>query len=421
MEKRRYDGESRQGESTGTLNGGGERQGRVATARDVARIALEAATLTQDFRKVTRVPRFEDGDRETDVEHSFMLGIAAAAIAQKYFPDLDTGLIWRFAAVHDTPELETDDVPTFDLTPEELAEKHRREQESMHIVVERLHKISPDLAADLVEYERQEKPEAVLVKLVDKKLPVAVDIVGDGVRILREDYGIESVIELREAHVKLDRRLADKFGDNFPDVQFAHSLLANQLEEKFYETSIEDQAKGREVAGGLVRTRRKFSVEAIPEMLDLTQVPQCTIRQGFVAISPDGAETRVRSTDDRLFEMTVKSGGTRQRSEHPPVVIDRGMFDALWAQTDGRQIEKTRYKIPHDNKLCIKLDIYAGHLDGLMTAEVEFPGGPEAASIRAQLFKPPVWFGDEVSEDRRYKNQNLAREFPHQMLDLGQM
>ena len=42
-------------------------------------------------------------------------------------------------------------------------------------------------------------------------------------------------------------------------------------------------------------------------------------------------------------------------------------------------------------------------LDGLLTAEIEFPS--EAA---ARAFSPPPWLGEEVTGDATYANQNLA-------------
>jgi len=38
-------------------------------------------------------------------------------------------------------------------------------------------------------------------------------------------------------------------------------------------------------------------------------------------------------------------------------------------------------------------------------AEVEFP-----SREKSEEFKPPDWFGEEVIEDSRYKNQNLAQK-----------
>ena len=55
--------------------------------------------------------------------------------------------------------------------------------------------------------------------------------------------------------------------------------------------------------------------------------------------------------------------------------------------------------------LTVELDVYEGDLDGLVTAEVEFPD--EASAL---AFDAPEWLGRDVTEDKRYGNRVLAVE-----------
>ena len=55
------------------------------------------------------------------------------------------------------------------------------------------------------------------------------------------------------------------------------------------------------------------------------------------------------------------------------MAIDERRFESLWALTDGRRVSKTRHLIPLDDGLTAELDVYAGALEGLLTAEIEFP------------------------------------------------
>ena len=64
---------------------------------------------------------------------------------------------------------------------------------------------------------------------------------------------------------------------------------------------------------------------------------------------------------------------------------------------------KTRYLVPLDGGLTAEVDDYEGALDGLLTAEVEFPD--EAA---AHAFDAPAWLGEDVTGDKRYANRALA-------------
>ena len=144
---------------------------------------------------------------------------------------------------------------------------------------------------------------------------------------------------------------------------------------------------------------RKFLVRVLPA--DLDQSRSTRIEQGYIAIADDGTEVRVRRRDGAAV-LTVKSGIGRSRFEEE-IAIDPERFARLWPLTEGRRLEKTRYLIPGSGDLTIELDVYAGGLSGLMVAEVEF--GSEDA---ADAFQPPGWFGSEVTDDGRFKNQKLA-------------
>jgi CYTH domain-containing protein len=139
---------------------------------------------------------------------------------------------------------------------------------------------------------------------------------------------------------------------------------------------------------------RKWLVDA-PSDASLN-APSQRIDQGYLAIEPDGNETRVRRKEDHYF-LTVKSAGGLAREEYE-IELSFEQFSALWPASEGRRVEKTRYAADG-----IELDFYTGALEGLIVAEVEFTSEQEAAA-----FTPPAWFGREVTEDRRYKNHSLA-------------
>ena len=142
---------------------------------------------------------------------------------------------------------------------------------------------------------------------------------------------------------------------------------------------------------------RKFIVVEAPR--DLNRYPSCRIEQGYLAVT-DNFEIRLRKKGNRYYQ-TVKSDGGLIRSE-AEVELSRDQFEALWPLTEGKRVEKARYEIEQGGFL-IELDIYSGNLDGLKVAEVEFDT-PE----RSKAFSPPDWFGNEVTDDKRYKNKYLA-------------
>jgi len=145
---------------------------------------------------------------------------------------------------------------------------------------------------------------------------------------------------------------------------------------------------------------RKFLVDS-PPPLDAAE--SSAIEQGYLAITRpggDGDEVRLRRRDDQLT-LTVKRGGGLVRDE-AEIELDPGAFDRLWPLTEGRRLQKRRYLIDA-GELTIELDVYAGALEGLLVAEVEFADEDAAAG-----FQPPEWFGREVTGKSEYLNETLA-------------
>ena len=141
---------------------------------------------------------------------------------------------------------------------------------------------------------------------------------------------------------------------------------------------------------------RKFLVAELPT----GDFPSSHIRQGYVAVAADGGEVRVRDRDGACL-LTVKHGVGVVREEHE-TPISAELFEALWPATEGRRVEKRRLLVPL-GPLAAEVDVFEGALAGLVVAEVEF-----ASLEEARAFTPPAWFGADVSDDRRYKNQSLA-------------
>ena len=151
------------------------------------------------------------------------------------------------------------------------------------------------------------------------------------------------------------------------------------------------------MARHLQEIERKWVVHDPPELGGL----KCEkIIQGYLAMSSDGTEVRIRRKGDTYFE-TVKSQGGLTRDE-TEVEISHDQFHLLWPATEGRRLEKTRYALPW-NSYQLELDVYQSTLAGLIIAELEFESADES-----KRFDPPAWFGEEVTDDIRYKNSSLA-------------
>ena len=145
---------------------------------------------------------------------------------------------------------------------------------------------------------------------------------------------------------------------------------------------------------------RKFLVKQLPEKLKRRR--HYPIAQGYLASEPGGRHVRLRKKG-KTASLTFKVGRGAHREERE-VNLSPKQFAALWPGTAGRRLRKLRYEIPWRN-LMIEIDVYRGKHSGLVVAEVEFP---DLATCRE--FKPPRWFGREVTGQKRYSNVRLANE-----------
>jgi CYTH domain-containing protein len=145
---------------------------------------------------------------------------------------------------------------------------------------------------------------------------------------------------------------------------------------------------------------RKFLVKELPP--GLNRFRSFLIAQGYLANEPGSRHVRLRKKG-KTASLTFKVGRSTSREERE-IRLSPKQFAALWPATRGRRLRKVRYEIPW-RKLIIEIDIYRGEHSGLVVAEVEFPN-----HAARRIFKPPTWFGREVTGEKRYSNIRLATE-----------
>ncbi len=115
---------------------------------------------------------------------------------------------------------------------------------------------------------------------------------------------------------------------------------------------------------------RKFLIKDLP---NLENYPKKDIIQSYISFKP---EIRIRKVDDNYY-LTTKSEGTLIREENE-IAINLTTYLNFCRIIRGNIIHKTRYFIPLENDLMGELDIYHENLEGLQTAEVEFPNLKQA-------------------------------------------
>ncbi|WP_328685893.1 CYTH domain-containing protein [Streptomyces sp. NBC_01261] len=142
---------------------------------------------------------------------------------------------------------------------------------------------------------------------------------------------------------------------------------------------------------------RKFTAPADGPFTDVPAIP---VEQGYL-VRADGAHVRIRKSGG-AHTLTVKKGRGLTRQEFE-IDISTDDFDLLWPATEGARVTKTRRLVPLSDGRTACVDEFAAQLAGLVMVEVEFSTEDEA-----RRFRPPAWFGTEVTEDVRYSNSVLV-------------
>lgn len=157
-----------------------------------------------------------DGDqRESDTDHTVMLGWIAPALASKLYPGtLDAPLVAQFALIHDMPEVYAGDTPTLRIDAAGRQAKADRERQATWQIWREFADSLPWIGRTLSDYEQQRMPEARFVRAVDKILPKIVHLL-DGAKGLIEE-GMTPA-ELRDV---FDRQAKDmsRYAGDFPEL-----------------------------------------------------------------------------------------------------------------------------------------------------------------------------------------------------------
>ncbi len=165
---------------------------------------------------------------------------------------------------------------------------------------------------------------------------------------------------------------------------------------------------------------RKYLVRELPSNLE--SYPHVEIEQGYLCTSPTVRIRRMGDAHILTIKEKVVSGKWKAESGKPAAIENReeeftlssDAYARLKSKCEGRMVLKTRYRIPipslqggvpagRGGGLTAELDLFHGYHEGMRLVEVEFPS-VEAANA----FTPPAWFGEDISDDRRYRNSYLA-------------
>jgi CYTH domain-containing protein len=143
---------------------------------------------------------------------------------------------------------------------------------------------------------------------------------------------------------------------------------------------------------------RVFLVRCLPEDVEEHKRIEIQVGDFYDSNAVDALKIRRKGKSCELIkkEGTLEKGRTEHR-----IPIKKEEFDILFKATSQNHF-KVRYFYPLGDYVA-EIDLYKGRLDGYVRVEVEFP---DAEAMRD--FKPPEWFGAEITRHNHAIHENLG-------------
>lgn len=145
-----------------------------------------------------------------------------------------------------------------------------------------------------------------------------------------------------------------------------------------------------------IEIERKFLIKKKPFSIAKRSLK---INQGYI-INEKSKVIRVREKGDDYF-LTIKGNNIGiSRLEYDFPISKEDAKELIFHFCKTTLIEKTRHYIEHKGHTW-EVDEFHGKNNGLIVAEIELESEDEK-------FEIPDWVGEEVTQDDRYYNMNLA-------------
>lgn len=157
---------------------------------------------------------------------------------------------------------------------------------------------------------------------------------------------------------------------------------------------------------------RKYAVKEIPSNFKISQMTD--IEQAFI-YKDRNTIIRIRKVTDKKekstrYIYTIKTTGDIEYNNNYDIGkkyeiendISKEEYEELIQRKISNIINKTRIVVPIEENLKAEIDIYYDYLEGLLTAEVEFPN-----EEIAKTYQKPDWLGEELGY-KELSNRKLA-------------
>ncbi len=158
---------------------------------------------------------------------------------------------------------------------------------------------------------------------------------------------------------------------------------------------------------------RKYAIKELPDNIEISKI--IDIEQSFI-YKDNNTIIRIRKIIDNKdksakYVYTIKTKGDIQYDNSYKVGqkyeiesdISKKEYEELIQRKISNTIKKTRIIVPIEQNLKVEIDIYYEYLEGLLTAEIEFPNEEMAKS-----YKKPAWLGEELGY-KELSNRKLSQ------------
>lgn len=158
---------------------------------------------------------------------------------------------------------------------------------------------------------------------------------------------------------------------------------------------------------------RKYAVKSLPNEIKISKI--IDIEQAYI-YKDINTIIRIRKVTDKKekttnYIYTVKTKGDIEYKNNYDVAskyeiesnISEEEYNKLMERKISNVINKTRIVVPIEENLKVEIDIYYDYLDGLLTAEIEFPN-----EEMAKTYQKPAWLGEELGY-KELSNRKLSQ------------
>lgn len=204
--------------------------------RTTIEAVIDLAVLAFQFGRTDRITCHPDGvTRESDTDHTVMLGLVACAFAERFVPSLDLGKIAQFALIHDLVEVYAGDTVTSHASFSDADHKSKEEREMAALarIKSEFDATLPWVGETIDAYERRDTPEARFVKVMDKALPKIANKLNKGVTFKPQGHDRESATAFLQDQRE---KIRASYGADQPEALALLAVLGEEMLKEIFPT-----------------------------------------------------------------------------------------------------------------------------------------------------------------------------------------